>query len=164
MRRRGKHAAAAVAGRILPALLAMLSTGEVFNPGDWNHTGMPEEQTNKRVLSSAKKEANLLVSPGVVPAGSVSPDNSARQLLCRGSRNSRVLWNGCSAAPISLPWASPDPRRCFLRTPPESDCTRSVRAREHLSCPDTVNDITFPVGQSMIPSLKTPKGPASSLH
>ena len=75
MRRRGKkRAIIAIARMILTAIFAILSTGEVFNPSDLEKYDMPEELKKKRTLSSAKEAVKLLVSLGVVPAGSISLD------------------------------------------------------------------------------------------
>ena len=52
----------------------MLSTGEVFNPCDLDKFDMLEELKKKRTLASAKEAVRLLVSLGVVPAGSISLD------------------------------------------------------------------------------------------
>ena len=75
MKRRGKkRAIIAIARMILTAIYAMLSTGEVFNPCDLDKFDMPEELKKKRTLASAKEAVRLLVSLGVVPAGSISLD------------------------------------------------------------------------------------------
>ena len=75
MKRRGKkRAIIAIARMILTAIYAMLSTGEVFNPCDLEKFDMPEELKKKRMLASAKEAVKLLVSLGVVSAGSISLD------------------------------------------------------------------------------------------
>ena len=75
MKRRGKkRATIAIARMILTAIYAMLSTGEVFNPSDWKKFDMPEDLKRKQTLSSAKEAIKLLVSLGLVTAGSISLD------------------------------------------------------------------------------------------
>ena len=56
---------------ILTAIYAMLSTGEVFNPSDLFKFDMPDELKKKQTISSAKEAVKLLVSLGLVPAGSI---------------------------------------------------------------------------------------------
>ena len=73
MKRRGKkRATVAIARMILTAIYAMLSTGEVFNPSDLFKFDMPDELKKKQTISSAKEAVKLLVSLGLVPAGSIS--------------------------------------------------------------------------------------------
>ena len=73
MKRRGKkRATIAIARMILTAIYAILSTGEVFNPCDLKKYDLPEDLNRKRTLSSAKEAVKLLVSLGLVPAGSIS--------------------------------------------------------------------------------------------
>lgn len=75
MKRRGKkRATIAIARMILTAIYAMLSTGEVFNPSDLKKFDMPEDLKRKQTLSSTKEVIKLLVSLGLVPAGSISLD------------------------------------------------------------------------------------------
>ena len=75
MKRRGKkRATIAIARMILTAIYAMLSTGEVFNPSDLKKFDMPEDLKRKQTLSSAKEAVKLLVSLGLVTAGSISLD------------------------------------------------------------------------------------------
>ena len=75
MKRRGKkRATIAIARMILTAIYAMLSTGEVFNPSDLTKFDMPEDLKRKQTLSSTKEAIKLLVSLGLVPAGSISLD------------------------------------------------------------------------------------------
>lgn len=72
MRRGKKRAIIAISRMILTAIFAMLSTGEAFKPNDLEKYDMPEELKTKRTLSSAKEAIKLLVSLGVVLAGSIS--------------------------------------------------------------------------------------------
>ena len=73
MKRRGKkRAIIAIARMILTAIYAMLSTGEVFHPSDLFKFDMPDELKKKQTISSAKEAVKLLVSLGLVPAGSIS--------------------------------------------------------------------------------------------
>ena len=75
MKRRGKkRATIAIASMILTAIYAMLSTGEIFNPSDLKKFDMPEDLKRKQTLSSAKEAVKLLVSLGLVTAGSISLD------------------------------------------------------------------------------------------
>lgn len=75
MKRRGKkRATIAIASMILTAIYAMLSTGEIFNPSDLKKIDMPEDLKRKQTLSSAKEAVKLLVSLGLVTAGSISLD------------------------------------------------------------------------------------------
>ena len=75
MKRRGKkRATIAIARMILTAIYTMLSTGEVFNPSDLKKFDMPEDLKRKQTLSSAKEAVKLLVSLGLVTAGSISLD------------------------------------------------------------------------------------------
>ena len=75
MRRRGKkRAIIAIARMILTAIYAILSTGEVFNPGDLLKYDIPEDLKKKKTLDSAKEAVKLLVSLGLVPVGSISLD------------------------------------------------------------------------------------------
>lgn len=75
MKRRGKkRATIAIARMILTAIYAMLSTGEIFNPSDLLKFDMPDELKKKQTISSAKEAVKLLVSLGLVPAGSISLD------------------------------------------------------------------------------------------
>ena len=62
---------------ILTAIYAMLSTGEIFNPSDLEKFDMPEDLKRKQTLSSAKEAVKLLVSLGLVTAGSISLDTLA---------------------------------------------------------------------------------------
>ena len=62
---------------IRPAIHAMLPTCEVFNPSDLKKFDMPEDLKRKQTLSSAKEAIKLLVSLGLVPAGSVFLDDLA---------------------------------------------------------------------------------------
>ena len=78
MRRRGKkRAIIAIARMILTAIYAMLSTGEVFNPSDLFKYDMPEDLKKRKTFDSAKEAVKLLVSLGLVPAGSISLDHLA---------------------------------------------------------------------------------------
>ena len=75
MKRKGKkRATIAIARIVLTAIYAMLSTGEFFNPSDLKKFDMPEDLKRKQTLSSAKEAIKLLVSLGLVPAGSISLD------------------------------------------------------------------------------------------
>ena len=75
MKRRGKkRAVIAIARMILTAIYVMLSTGEVFNPSDLLKFDMSDELKKKQTISSAKEAVKLLVSLGLVPAGSISLD------------------------------------------------------------------------------------------
>ena len=78
MKRKGKkRATIAIARIVLTAIYAMLSTGEIFNPSDLKKFDMPEDLKRKQTLSSAKEAIKLLVSLGLVPAGSVFLDDLA---------------------------------------------------------------------------------------
>ena len=75
MKRRGKkRATIAIARMILTAIYDMLSTDEIFNPSDLKKFDMPEDLKRKQTLSSAKEAVKLLVSLGLVTAGSISLD------------------------------------------------------------------------------------------
>lgn len=75
MKRRGKkRATIAIARMILTAIYDMLSTDEIFNPSDLKKFDMPEDLKTKQTLSSTKEAIKLLVSLGLVPAGSISLD------------------------------------------------------------------------------------------
>lgn len=75
MKRRGKkRATIAIARMILTAIYDMLSTDEIFNPSDLKKFDMPEDLKRKQTLSSTKEAIKLLVSLGLVPAGSISLD------------------------------------------------------------------------------------------
>lgn len=75
MKRRGKkRATIAIARMILTAIYDMLSTDEIFNPSDSKKFDMPEDLKRKQTLSSTKEAIKLLVSLGLVPAGSISLD------------------------------------------------------------------------------------------
>ena len=75
VKRRGKkRATIAIARMILTAIYDMLSTDEIFNPSDLKKYDMPEDLKRKQTLSSTKEAIKLLVSLGLVPAGSISLD------------------------------------------------------------------------------------------
>ena len=69
-----KRATIAIARMILTAIYDMLSTDEIFNPSDLKKFDMPEDLKRKQTLSSTKEAIKLLVSLGLVPAGSISLD------------------------------------------------------------------------------------------
>ena len=73
MKRRGKKRdIIAIARMILTAIYAMVSTGETFNPCDFQKYDMPEELKKKQTVSAAREAVKLLVSLGIVPEGSIS--------------------------------------------------------------------------------------------
>ena len=82
MKRRGKkRAVIAIARMMLTVILAMLQSGEVFNPRDLHKFDRPEELRRKQTLSFAKDAVKRLVSLGLVPEGSISLEPLAGQPL-----------------------------------------------------------------------------------